>query len=88
MSGNRPPAGEGKATIAIIVALASIGRGEEPEGMIAAQLLAAHGCSMESYRRAIIGERTFSDANKLSHCPARCVNRTSSSREGSDARRA
>jgi hypothetical protein len=43
------------------------------EGMIAAQLLAAHNAAMECYRRAMIGEQTFegrrenlSQANKLS----------------------
>jgi hypothetical protein len=46
---------------------------DELEGMIAAQLLAAHNAAMECYRRAMIGEQTFegrrenlSQANKLS----------------------
>jgi hypothetical protein len=29
------------------------------EGMMAAQLIAAHNASMECYRRAMIGEQTF-----------------------------
>lgn len=43
------------------------------EGMIAAQLVAAHNAAMERYRRAMIGHQTFegwrenlSQANKLS----------------------
>src|SRR5205085_5901425 len=43
------------------------------EGMMAAQLIAAHSAAMECYRRAMLGEQTFegrrenlSQANKLS----------------------
>ena len=50
-----------------------IGPKDELEGMIAAQLLAAHNAAMECYRRAMIGEQSFegrrenlSQANKLS----------------------
>jgi hypothetical protein len=50
-----------------------IGPRDELEGMVAAQLLAAHNAAMECYRRAMIGEQTFegrrenlSQANKLS----------------------
>jgi hypothetical protein len=46
---------------------------DELEGMMAAQLIAAHNAAMECYRRAMIGEQTFegrreclSQANKLS----------------------
>jgi hypothetical protein len=46
---------------------------DELEGMIAAQLLAAHNAAMECYRRAMLSEQTFegrrenlSQANKLS----------------------
>jgi hypothetical protein len=53
--------------------LVGIGPKEELEGMIAAQLLAAHNAAMECYRRAMIGEQSFegrrenlSQANKLS----------------------
>jgi hypothetical protein len=59
-----------KATIA---ALAGIGPKDEVEGMIAAQLLAAHNAALECYRRAMLGEQTFegrrenlAQANKLS----------------------
>ena len=53
--------------------LAGIGPQDELEGMIAAQLLAAHNAAMECYRRAMFGEQTFegrrenlNQANKLS----------------------
>jgi hypothetical protein len=50
-----------------------IGPKDELEGMMAAQLIAAHNAAMECYRRAMIGEQTFegrrenlNQANKLS----------------------
>ena len=56
-----------------IDALIGIGPRDELEGMIAAQLLAAHNAAMECYRRAMIGEQTpegrreaLNQANKLS----------------------
>jgi hypothetical protein len=58
---------------AAVAALVGIGPKDELEGMIAAQLLAAHNAAMECYRRAMLGEQTFegrrenlSQANKLS----------------------
>jgi hypothetical protein len=58
---------------AAVSALVGIGPKDEIEGMIAAQLLAAHNASMECYRRAMLGEQTFeghrenlNQANKLS----------------------
>jgi hypothetical protein len=58
---------------ATVAALVGIGPKDELEGMMAAQLIAAHNAAMESYRRAMIGEQTFegrrenlSQANKLS----------------------
>src|SRR5215831_8961940 len=58
---------------AAVDALIGIAPGDELEGMIAAQLIAAHNAAMECYRRAMIGEQTFegrrenlSQANKLS----------------------
>jgi hypothetical protein len=58
---------------ATVAALIGIGPRDELEGMLAAQLLAAHNAAMECYRRAMIGEQTFegrreslSQANKLS----------------------
>jgi hypothetical protein len=62
-----------KQLSATVAAMAGIGPKDELEGMIAAQLLAAHNAAMECYRRAMIGEQTFegrrenlSQANKLS----------------------
>ena len=56
-----------------ISALIAISPGDEIEGMIATQLIAAHNASMECFRRAMIGEQTFegrrenlNQANKLS----------------------
>ena len=58
---------------ATLFALIGIGPRDELEGMIAAQLLAAHNAAMECYRRAMLFEQTFegrrenlSQANKLS----------------------
>jgi hypothetical protein len=62
-----------KQLSATVAALAGIGPKEELEGMMAAQLIAAHNAAMECYRRAMIGEQTFegrrenlAQANKLS----------------------
>jgi hypothetical protein len=59
--------------IATAAALIGIGPKDELEGMIAAQLIAAHNAAMECYRRAMLGEQTFegrrenlNQANKLS----------------------
>jgi hypothetical protein len=58
---------------AAIDALIGIAPRDELEGMMGAQLIAAHHAAMECYRRAMIGEQTFegrrenlSQANKLS----------------------
>ena len=58
---------------AAIRGLMGIDPKDELEGMIAAQLVAAHAAAMECYRRAMIGEQTFegrrenlNQANKLS----------------------
>ena len=58
---------------AMVHALIGIAPKDEIEGMIAAQLIAAHHASMECYRRAMLREQTFegrreslSQANKLS----------------------
>lgn len=48
-----------KQSNAILAALAGIGPRDELEGMMAAQLIAAHNAAMECYRRAMIGEQTF-----------------------------
>jgi hypothetical protein len=44
---------------AAIAGLVGIGPKDEIEGMIAAQLIAAHSAAMECYRRAMMGEQTF-----------------------------
>jgi hypothetical protein len=44
---------------ATVAALAGIGPKDELEGMMAAQLIAAHNAAMECYRRAMIAEQTF-----------------------------
>lgn len=58
---------------ATAAALVGISPKDEIEGMIAAQLLAAHNASMECYRRAMIPQQSFesrrenlNQANKLS----------------------
>jgi hypothetical protein len=58
---------------ATVAALMGIAPKDELEGMMAAQLVAAHNAAMECYRRAMIGEQTFegrrenlNQANKLS----------------------
>jgi hypothetical protein len=62
-----------KQLSATVAALVGIAPRDELEGMIAAQLVAAHNAAMECYRRAMIGEQSFegrrenlSQANKLS----------------------
>ena len=61
-------------------ALVGIAPRDELEGMIAAQMLAAHNAAVESYRRAMIGEQTFegrkenlNQANRLSRTFATLV---------------
>jgi len=58
---------------ATVMGLIGISPTDELEGMMAAQLLAAHNAAMECYRRAMIAEQTFegrrenlNQANKLS----------------------
>ncbi|MBL8666335.1 MAG: hypothetical protein JNM48_02600 [Rhodospirillales bacterium] len=58
---------------ATVAALIGIGPKDELEGMVAAQLIAAHNAAMECHRRAMLDEQTFegrrenlSQANKLS----------------------
>jgi hypothetical protein len=59
--------------LATVAALAGIAPRDELEGMMAAQLIAAHNAAMECYRRAMLGEQSFegrrenlSQASKLS----------------------
>jgi hypothetical protein len=63
----------GQQINAALVGLIGISPKDELEGMMAAQLIAAHCATMECYRRAMLGEQTFegrrenlSQANKLS----------------------
>src|SRR5215204_2783332 len=65
---------------ATVAAMMSIGPKDELEGMMAAQLVAAHNAAMECYRRAMIGEQSFegfrenlAQANKLSRTYATLV---------------
>jgi hypothetical protein len=67
------PANRDKQYSATVAALVGISPKDELEGMMAAQLIAAHNAAMECYRRAMIGEQTFegrrenlAQANKLS----------------------
>jgi hypothetical protein len=62
-----------KQFAATVAALAGIAPRDELEGMMAAQLIAAHNAAMECYRRAMLPEQTFegrrealNQANKLS----------------------
>lgn len=70
---NSNPEQRDKQLSATVAALVGIGPKDELEGMMAAQLIAAHNAAMECYRRAMIGEQTFegrrenlAQANKLS----------------------
>lgn len=70
---NSSPDERDKQFSATVAALIGIAPKDELEGMMAAQLIAAHSAAMECYRRAMIGEQTFegwrenlSQANKLS----------------------
>jgi hypothetical protein len=67
------PAAREEQFSATVAALIGIRPQDELEGMMAAQLIAAHNAAMECYRRAMIGEQTFeghrenlTQANKLS----------------------
>jgi hypothetical protein len=70
---NSSPEERHKQLNATLAALMGIAPKDELEGMMAAQLIAAHNAAMECYRRAMIGEQTFegrrdnlAQANKLS----------------------
>ena len=67
------PEDRDKQLTATVAALVGIGPKDELEGMISAQMVAAHIATMECYRRAMLGEQTFEgrrenlvQANKLS----------------------
>jgi hypothetical protein len=74
------PEARDKQYSATVAALIGIGPKDELEGMMAAQLIAAHNAAMECYRRAMIGDQTFegrrenlSQANKLSRTYAALI---------------
>jgi hypothetical protein len=74
---------------ATVAALVGIGPMDELEGMMAAQLIAAHNAAMECYRRAMLGEQTFegrrenlSQANKLSRTYATLLEALNRSGQG------
>ncbi len=69
-----------KQLSATVAALIGIAPKDELEGMMAAQLIAAHNAAMECYRRGMIGEQSFegrrenlAQANKLSRTYAALV---------------
>ena len=71
----------GEQTKAALSGLIGIAPKDELEGMMAAQLIAAHSAAMECYRRAMIGEQTFegrrenlAQANKLSRTFSELLN--------------
>ena len=77
---NSSPEERDKQLSATVAALMGIGAKDELEGMMAAQLVAAHNAAMECYRRAMIGEQSFegrrenlAQANKLSRTYAALV---------------
>ncbi|RYH06102.1 hypothetical protein EU800_25000 [Tropicimonas sp. IMCC6043] len=70
---NADAADRDRLASSMVAGLRGIAPRDELEGMMAAQLLAAHNAAMECYRRAMIGEQTFegrkenlNQANKLS----------------------
>ncbi len=70
---NSSPEERDKQLNAAVAALIGIAPKDELEGMMAAQMVAAHNAAMECYRRAMIGDQTFegrrenlAQANKLS----------------------
>src|SRR5436853_769959 len=70
---NSSPQERDKQLSAAVAALMGIAPKDELEGMMGAQLIAAHSAAMECYRRAMSGEQTFeghrenlTQANKLS----------------------
>ena len=77
---NSSPEERDKQLSATVAALMGVAPKDELEGMMAAQLVAAHNAAMECYRRAMIGEQSFegrrenlTQANKLSRTYAALV---------------
>ena len=80
MARNSDPEEQDKQLSATLAALVGIGPQDELEGMMAAQLIAAHNAAMECYRRAMLDEQTLegrrenlAQANKLSRTYATLV---------------
>ena len=78
--GHSDPETQDKQLSATLAALVGIGPQDELEGMMAAQLIAAHNAAMECYRRAMLDEQTLegrrenlAQANKLSRTYATLV---------------
>jgi hypothetical protein len=70
---NSDAEGQDKLMSAALAAMAGIAPKDELEGMLAAQMVAAHNGAMECHRRAMLAEQTFegrrealAQANKLS----------------------
>ena len=61
-----------KQLSATVAALIGIAPKDELEGMMAAQLVAAHNAAMECYRRAMIGEQTFEGRRENLPRPTSC----------------
>src|SRR5258707_1002854 len=76
-SGSSSPINEVRARQynAAITGLIGIAPQDEIEGMIAAQLIAAHNATMECYRRAMIGEQTL-EGRRDKPQPSEQVSRT------------
>lgn len=77
---NSSPEERDKQLSATVAALVGIAPKDELEGMMAAQLIAAHNAAMECYRRAMIGDQSFegrrenlAQANKLSRTYAALI---------------
>jgi hypothetical protein len=77
---NSRPEEVNKQLTAAVAALVGVAPRDELEGMMAAQLIAAHNAAMECYRRAMLGEQTFegrrenlTQANKLGRTYAALV---------------
>lgn len=69
---NSSPDEHDKQLGATAAALVGIGPKDELEGMMAAQLVAAHNAAMECYRRAMIGEQTYEGRRENLAKPTSC----------------
>jgi hypothetical protein len=69
---NSSPEERERQLTATLAALVGIAPEDELEGMMAAQLVAAHNAAMECYRRAMIGEQTFEGGARTLPKPTSC----------------